>query len=63
MKIIEVLIKYGGAVKAGKYFMRIAGLDLGEPRLPAERLSGEEQDRMEAELEVLGFLDHCATAS
>lgn len=34
VKIIEILIKYGGAVKPGKAFMRAVGIDLGQPRLP-----------------------------
>ncbi len=58
IRIIRVLIKYGGSVKAGKYFMRMVGLDLGGPRLAVNRLSGVEQDRMKAELEALGFFQY-----
>jgi len=58
MKIVQVLIKYGGGVKAGKSIMGLVGLDCGLPRLPVQSLSLAEQDQLQKELEVLDFHDY-----
>ena len=55
IKFIQVLIRYGGGVRAGKSFMRAAGLDLGQPRLPVTRLSADEEKHLQEELQGLGF--------
>jgi N-acetylneuraminate lyase len=55
IRIIEVLIKYGGAVKAGKAMMKLAGIDLGTPRLPVATLTKEEESTMFDELKKLEF--------
>ena len=55
IKIIKVLIKYGGAVKAGKAFMRLVGLDFGNPRLPVLGLSSAEETNLCEELQALRF--------
>jgi len=38
VKVVEVLLKYGGAVVAGKALMRHFGIDCGPCRLPLENL-------------------------
>jgi len=38
VKVVEVLLKYGGAVVAGKALMRHSGLDCGPCRLPLKNL-------------------------
>ena len=59
IKIIAVLIKYGGAVKAGKSIMKLVGFDFGKPRLPVATLSDSEEKSMFDELQKVGF-EQCA---
>ena len=59
IKIIKVLIKYGGGVKAGKSFMRCVGIDCGSPRLPVIGLTQAEEAQLNKELQALRFHDHC----
>ena len=58
IKIIQVLNKYGGAVKAGKAIMRMVGLDFGNPRLPVIGLSHSEEANLQKELEVIRFFEY-----
>jgi len=51
---IQILIKYGGGVKAGKAFMRRVGLDFGQPRMPVVGLTQKEEEALNRDLEKLG---------
>ncbi len=55
MKIVEVLLKFGGGTRAGKSIMRLIGVDLGQPRLPLSPLSTEEEIQLGKDLEALRF--------
>ena len=59
IRIVEILLQFGGSIKAGKSFMRIAGLDLGSPRLPNVGLSDLEEEALSKKLNALNFLDDC----
>jgi len=59
IRIIQVLNKFGGAVKAGKTILRMLGMDFGQPRLPVVPLSAAEEKQLQRELDQLGFLSHC----
>ena len=48
--IIEILKKYGGAVKAGKSIMRLVGFDFGQPRAPVVGLTSNEEKQLHHEL-------------
>ncbi len=58
IRLIKVLIDYGGGVRAGKVIMKLLGLDLGEPRLPLKGLALTQHDQMQEELEALGLYEH-----
>jgi len=57
-EIIKVLIKYGGGVKGGKYFMKQLGLDLGPLRLPFTSFDTDTELKMKGALQSVGFFDH-----
>lgn len=59
IKIIHLLIKGGGAIKAGRSFMRHIGLEMGNPRLPVLGLNTSEEAQLFRELDALQFSDHC----
>lgn len=52
-KLIQLLGRYGGGT--GKAFMREAGLELGEHRLPIANLSQEQLNQFKSDLEDLDF--------
>ncbi len=58
IRIIRILINYGGAVRAGRAFMRLVGLDFGNPRLPVEGLLPAEEKALRADLKNLRFESH-----
>ena len=49
VEIIDVLIKHGGGVRAGKIFMKLAGIDCGPCRLPIAPCSEEELEETNTE--------------
>lgn len=59
IRLIKVLHQYGGAVKAGKSFMRMVGLDLGKPRLPVIPLTEQRESALRLDLENAAFFQHC----
>lgn len=63
IKIIQVLIKYGGGIKAGKSFMRLVGLDCGNARLPVQSLTSSEEKLLQDELDGLSFQDYTIDVS
>lgn len=58
IRVIRVLVKYGGAVNAGKSIMRMVGLDFGDPRLPVMGLLPEEEKALQTDLKNLRFENH-----
>ncbi len=59
IKIVKILIKYGGAVKAGKAIMRAIGFDFGQPRLPVVGYSPELEKMLVSELRKTAFFEYC----
>ncbi len=57
MRIISLYVKYGG-VPAGKVIMKRLGLDLGEPRLPIQCLSKQQEENLISELDELYFFSY-----
>lgn len=55
VKIIEVLIKFNGAIVAGKTLMKSVGIDCGPCRVPLKNLTEKEYERLISELEEAGF--------
>jgi N-acetylneuraminate lyase len=55
VKIVTVIIRYGGGVRAGKAIMELIGIDCGPCRLPIKNLSGEELETFKSELIDVGF--------
>jgi N-acetylneuraminate lyase len=55
VEIIQVLIKYGGGVVAGKSIVKLLGLDLGPCRTPLTSLSPQLLEGLRADLEKAGF--------
>lgn len=58
IELIQVLIEYGGGIRAGKSIMKLVGLDLGKPRLPNVALSAQEEDSLYAALNQLNFEEY-----
>ncbi len=57
-EIIQALNMHGGLV-AGKAAMKLIGLDCGPARLPLRQLTPDNEERLRADLEKVGFFDCC----
>ena len=57
IQVVKILIDHGGAIQAGKSFMRYIGLEMGSPRLPVTGLSASEEAALFRKLEALHFPD------
>lgn len=58
-EVINVICHYRGNIVAGKRIMKLIGLDLGKNRTPFQNMTDEEEVRMKAELEAIGFFERC----
>ncbi len=58
-EVINVICHYRGNIVAGKRIMKLIGLDLGKNRTPFQNMTDEEEARMKAELETIGFFERC----
>jgi N-acetylneuraminate lyase len=58
-EFINILVKFGGNVTAGKRIMKLIGIDCGPNRLPLRSLSEARENEMRSELEKIGFFDFC----
>jgi N-acetylneuraminate lyase len=56
VKVVEVLIKYGGGVRAGKEIMNLTGINCGPCRAPIKKMSNQEKINLKQDLEDIGFL-------
>lgn len=56
---INILVKYGGNVTAGKRMMKFLGLDCGPNRLPVISLTMDQERMMKDELTKIGFFEFC----
>lgn len=59
VQMIEVLIRCGGGVTAGKAMMKMAGVDCGVCRSPLKTVGDEQYKAMEKELKAVGFFEYC----
>jgi len=57
VKIIDVLIKYNGALVAGKTLMKSIGIDCGPCRFPLRNITTENYENFINELKNAGFYD------
>lgn len=57
--MIRLLGKYGG-ISVGKSYMKLAGMDCGEFRLPVKNMDENSFHRFSAEVEALGFAEFCS---
>lgn len=57
VKIMEIIIKYGGGIVAGKAIMKLVGIDCGPCRSPLKSLSIDETKDMNKELETTRFFN------
>ena len=57
--VIALLHKYGG-ITAGKYIMKLIGLDCGRVRSPLQSLPEKQRAELKNELEQIGFFDYCS---
>lgn len=58
VKIVEIIIKYGGGVRGGKEIMKLIGLDCGPCRLPFKKISEEESLSLKNDLLEAGFFEN-----
>lgn len=57
IEFISILIRYGGAIIAGKPLMAMMGIDCGPCRLPIRSLSSKEVGQLELDMENWGLFD------
>ena len=57
VKIIRILNRFGGAVRAGKAIMEFTGLDCGPCRLPIPAMSKAEKAELKMELQEAGYYE------
>ncbi len=57
--VINVIARYRGNIVAGKYIMKLIGLDMGANRTPFQNLSDEEKANIKKELEEINFFERC----
>jgi len=57
VRVVDILVKYRGALVAGKAIMELLGIDCGPCRLPLKSLSPEEKEAMKKELTELKFFE------
>lgn len=60
VEIVDILVKHGGGTRAGKIFMKLAGFDCGQCRLPIAPCSDEELEQTRRELEKTEFFKYAA---
>ena len=58
IKIVEIIIKYGGGVRGGKAVMKLIGIDCGECRSPISTFSNIEYDNMLNDLNNIQFYEY-----
>ena len=55
MAMIEIMLRYRGALVSGKAIMGLAGIDCGSCRSPLKNLTSAEVDNLAGELDRIGF--------
>jgi N-acetylneuraminate lyase len=55
IRMVEIIIKYGGGVRGGKAVMKHIGIDCGDCRMPFTPFSEEEYKQLDADLRDFGF--------
>jgi N-acetylneuraminate lyase len=58
-EFINILVRYGGNLIAGKRIMKLIGIDCGPNRLPLRSLPEEKENQMKIDLEKIGFFEYC----
>lgn len=57
VRVINILNKYGGALRAGKAIMSITGTECGQCRAPLASMDNNEKTRLKNELANIGFFE------
>jgi N-acetylneuraminate lyase len=57
VKIVKILNKYGGGVRAGKAIMKLCGIDCGPCRLPLTKFNDSEMEKLQKDLTESGFFE------
>ena len=58
-EVNTVICIYRGNIVAGQRIMKHIGLDLGKDRTPCQNMTDDEEARMKAQLDAIGFFDRC----
>lgn len=58
VKVVEILKKYGGAVRAGKAIMDLIGIDCGPCRAPIKKITNKEKENLKNDLKCIGFFEN-----
>jgi len=56
IKMVKIVIKYGGGVRGGKAIMNLMGIECGPCRLPISPMSQKEYEMLKKDLMEIGFL-------
>lgn len=57
VKVVEIIIKYGGGVRGGKAIMNLIGIKCGDCRSPIASFTDEEYASLTEDLNKIGFFD------
>lgn len=57
VRVVDILMKYGGAVTVGKAMQTLIGVDCGPVRLPLRSLTQDQMNALEKDLRAIGFFD------
>ncbi|MDO5581197.1 MAG: dihydrodipicolinate synthase family protein [Planctomycetia bacterium] len=57
VRVVDLLVKYGGSVPVGKAMQTMIGIDCGPVRLPLRSLSTDQIKSLENDLRDIGFFD------
>ena len=55
VKLVDVLLRHGGALAAGKCIMKFRGIDCGQCRLPLPQIDATTETALLKELDLLPF--------
>lgn len=55
IRTVEILVRYGGGVRAGKAVMNLAGIACGDCRAPIRPFSADEYRQLQEDLQRIGF--------
>lgn len=57
IRVVQIIIKYGGGVRGGKAIMKLRGIDCGNCRLPVAPFTTQEYGKLREDLQAIKFFE------